>query len=147
MRTERFASGMTAIELTMVVAIASILASIAVPAYSLFVLQTNRTDATKTLQMAAQSLERCYSRTFKYAACNVNGNIVVDRATMVSPNAWYTITFNIPDAQDYSLVATPVTAPQTGDSQCNQFTLFSSGKQTAQDSNAGDTTQTCWGSK
>jgi type IV pilus assembly protein PilE len=140
-------AGITLMELMVVVAIVGILAAIAYPAYTQFVRQTNRTDATKTMQLFAQSLERCYSASFTYLNCNVNGNIVVDRATMVSPNAWYTITFNIPDAQDYSLVATPVTAPQTGDSQCNQFTLFSSGKQTAQDSNAGDTTQTCWGSK
>ena len=140
-------SGMTLMELMVVVAIVGILAAIAYPSYTQFVRQTNRTDATKTMQLAAQSLERCYSASFTYLNCNVNGKIVVDQATMPSPNAWYTITFNIPDAQDYSLVATPVTPPQTGDSQCNQFTLLSSGKQTAQDTSANDTTQTCWGSK
>jgi len=73
MKHDKSARGMTLIELLVVVAIVAILASIAYPGYSSFVRRANRTDATKTLQMAAQSLERCYSRSFKYPACNVSG--------------------------------------------------------------------------
>ena len=73
-------------------------------------------------------------------------NPVIDQSTMQSPNGWYTITFNMPDPWDYSLVATQAAAPQTADSQCNSFTLFSSGQQAAQDGNANNSTQTCWGS-
>src|SRR5215469_18874144 len=121
MRQENYARGITLIELLTVVAIVGILASIAFPAYSHFTQQTNRTDATKTLQMAAQSLERCYSRSFKYTACNVNGTVMNNGSTMQTPNQFYTITFAIPDAQDYTLTAVPAAAPQTGDSTCAQF--------------------------
>ena len=55
MKHEKSARGMTLIELLVVVAIVAILASIAYPGYSSFVRRANRTDATKTLQMAAQS--------------------------------------------------------------------------------------------
>src|SRR5215469_4851352 len=133
MRQEKYARGMTLVELMMVVAIVAILASIAFPAYSRFTQQANRTDATKTLQMAAQSLERCYSRSFKYTACNVNGTVMNNGSTMQTPNQFYTITFAIPDNQDYTLTAVAIAAPQTSDSQCTVFTLSSTGAQAAQD--------------
>jgi type IV pilus assembly protein PilE len=137
---------MTLIELMMVVAIVAILASIAMPAYSRFVQQTNRTDATKTMQMAAQSLERCYSRSFKYTACNVNGTVVNNGSTMQTPNQFYTVTFTIPDSQGYTLTAVSAGARQNSDNQCAQFTLSSTGAQAAQDNKANDTTKPCWGS-
>ncbi len=140
-------AGVTLMELMVVVAIVGILAAIAYPAYTQFVMQTNRTDATKTMQLAAQSMERCYSANFTYLGCNVNGNIVNNASTIGTPNQFYTITFAIPDAQDYTMTAVPIAAPQTADSQCAQFTLFSTGQVAAQNSSAGDTTQTCWGAK
>ena len=146
MRHEKSARGMTLIELLVVVAIVAILASIAFPAYNSFTRQANRTDATKTMQMAAQSLERCYSRSFKYTACNVNGTVMNNGSTMPTPNAFYNITFAIPDNQDYTLTAVPVAAPQTRDTACVQFTLSSSGQQATQNSTGGNTTKNCWGS-
>ena len=146
MRHEKFARGMTLIELLVVVGIVAILASIAFPAYSSFTRQANRTDVTKTMQLAAQSLERCYSRSFKYAACNVNGTVMNNGSTMTTPNAFYRVTFAIPDNQDYTLTAVAIAAPQTGDKQCATFTLSSSGQPAAQDIHANNTTKTCWGS-
>jgi type IV pilus assembly protein PilE len=146
---QRREGGVTLMELMVVVAIVGILAAIAYPAYTQFVMQTNRTDATKTMQLAAQSLERCYSVNFTYLNCQVSGapNPVIDQSTMPSPNGWYTIKFNIPDPQDYSLVAVPLLAPQTADNQCWTFTLFSTGQQTAVDvTNTINNTQLCWGS-
>jgi len=142
---EKYARGMTLIELMMVVGIVAILASIAVPAYSRFTQQANRTDATKTLQMAAQSLERCYSRSFKYTACNVNGTVMNNGSTMQTPNLFYKITFAIPDNQDYTLTAVAIAAPQTTDTQCATFTLSSTGQQAATGSGPNPT-KTCWGS-
>ena len=138
--------GFTLIELMLVVAIVAILASIAFPAYSSFTRQANRTDATKTMQLAAQSMERCYSRRFTYAGCNVNGTIMNNGSTMQTPNLFYTITFTIPDAQDYTLTAVPVQAPQTTDTTCAQFTIASTGAQGALDNHGANQTKTCWGS-
>ncbi|HVN45393.1 MAG TPA: type IV pilin protein [Steroidobacteraceae bacterium] len=139
-------SGVTLMELMVVVAIVGILAAIAYPAYTQFVMQTNRSDVTKTLQLVSQALERCYSVNFTYVGCTVQGTAMFDASTMPTPNGWYTITFAIPDAQDYTLTAVPVAPPQTNDTQCAQFTLSSTGQQLAQDTSATNTTQTCWGS-
>ena len=138
--------GFTLVELMVTVAVVAILASIALPAYSSFTKQANRTDATKTMQLAAQSLERCYSQRFTYLNCNVSGTVVNNGSTVTTPNAFYRITFAIPDAQDYTLTAVPIAAPQTVDTQCVQFTLAGTGTQAAQDNHAMSTTRACWGS-
>lgn len=141
MRHSSPAAGFSLIELMIVVAIVAILAAIAYPSYQAYVRQANRTDATKTMQLTAQSLQRCYSQNFTYAAaCNI-----VAGAT-ISPNLFYTITVAIPDAQDYTITATPLAPPQLADTQCATFTLSSSGQQTAQNSGGINTTQACWGS-
>ena len=113
----RRAAGMTLIELMVVVAIVGILAAIAYPAYTQFVMQTNRTDATKTMQLAAQSLERCYSANFTYVGCNVNGNPVPASNVLVfpTPNGYYTVTLTVLDPQDYTITAAATVAPQTAD--------------------------------
>ena len=139
-------TGFTLIELMVTVAIVAIIASIALPGYSSFTRQANRSDATKTMQLAAQSLERCYSRRFTYLGCNVNGTVMNNGSTMQTPNLYYTITFTIPDAQDYTLTAVAAAAPQTADNQCAQFALASTGAQTAQNNHANPTTKACWGS-
>src|SRR5262249_31332926 len=102
--------------------------------------------ATKTLQMAAESLERCYSRSFKYKPCNVNGTVVSNGSTLETPNRFYIITVTIPDNQNYTLTAVPVGAPQAQDTRCAQFTLSSTGAQTGRDINADNTTKPCWDS-
>ena len=146
MKRHSNARGFTLVEVLVVVSIVAILASIAVPAYTSFVRQSNRTDATKTMQLAAQSLERCYSRRFTYLACNVNGTVMNNGSTMQTPNLFYTVTFTIPNAQNYTLTAAATAVPQTSDSQCVQFTLASTGVQAAQDNHANNTTKACWGS-
>jgi type IV pilus assembly protein PilE len=59
-------SGFTLIELMIVVAIVGILASIALPSYTSYVLKTRRTDAQRELITYAQALERYYSVNGRY---------------------------------------------------------------------------------
>lgn len=133
------------------VAIVAILAMIAVPSYTQYVRRANRTDATKTMALDAQALERCYSQTFSYAGC--------PGVQLASPQGKYTITVQIPDPNvavtvpptpSYFISAAPSPgSTQLADTACGGFTLNTAGAQAATDhtgATSAQITQTCWGS-
>jgi type IV pilus assembly protein PilE len=139
-------NGFTLVELMIAVLIVGILAAIAIPSYANYVKRANRTDATRSLSVTAQALERCYSQNFTYnvATCPISGVSPVP-----SSQGYYSITITVnvvagpPATESYTLSALPVLAPQTTDAACTSFTLDSTGLQGA--TPAGNT-QTCWGS-
>jgi type IV pilus assembly protein PilE len=134
-------NGFTLVELMIAVAIVAILAMIAIPSYTQYVRRANRTDATKTMTLDAQALERCYSQTFAYAPC-----AGATAGTQASPQGKYNVTIAIPDplvaAPSYSITAVPLAPSQQADADCQSFTLNTAGTQGA--TPAG--TQKCWGS-
>jgi type IV pilus assembly protein PilE len=138
-------NGFSLIELMIAVGIVGILAAIAIPSYSAYVKRANRTDATRSLSVTAQALERCYSQNFTYnpATCLVAG-----ASPVPSSQGYYTITINLVAGppESYNLSAAPAVAPQTTDTACANFTLNSTGAQGATDSAAANNTKTCWGS-
>ncbi len=84
--------GFTLMELMIAVAIVAILAVIAVPSYQQYLRRANRTDATKTITLDAQALERCYSQAFSYVGC-----AGAAAGTLASPNGKYNVTISVPD--------------------------------------------------
>ncbi len=138
-------NGFTLVELMITVAVVALLAMIAIPSYTQYIKRANRSDATKTLTLDAQALERCYSQTFSYAACP-------GAAAGAGPSVegQYTVTITIPDpaqpAPSFIIKAVPLTPAQQGDTACALFTLNTANTQFAQTSAAVANTQTCWGS-
>lgn len=114
-------SGVTLMELLVVIAVISILSAIAIPTYRSYVIRANRSDAKAALLSAAGALERCYTRFNSYATadgCTVAFNVS-------SPSGNYTITAPTQTATAFSLLATAVDG-QAKDTDCKNFTLTNS---------------------
>lgn len=133
-------SGFTLVELMIVIVVVGILASIAIPSYSSYLIRAKRTDAKTELLAVAQQLERCYTRTNTYN--NADCTPALPRYTpngAVAAKATYQITGEVA-AQTFTLTATPKNG-QASDSKCANFTLNQVGAKAVSGSMAA---QQCW---
>lgn len=127
MRSKR-QTGVTLMELMIVVAIVGILASIAYPSYRAYVLRSNRADAKIGLQQVAQTLEDCFTRFHQYdddgsSRCAVAAQLA--GAGVKTPGGYYLMTIDfggVSPASAYTLTATPQ-AGQASDTKCMNFTI------------------------
>lgn len=133
-------TGLTLIEILIVLAIIGILAQAAASNYSNHIIESRRADARHLLQANAQLLQRCLTLAGSYTATTAgetgnNCNIVT-----TSREGHYQLTPTL-TRQTWSLVASPVTGgKQQQDTNCTTFTLNHTGLKSATGTKPG----TCW---
>jgi type IV pilus assembly protein PilE len=127
------AAGITLIELLIVVAIITILATIAVPAYQQYVTKSKRNQAEAVMLSIAQSEERYYTNNYAYYAINTTTDAPPNTEAQGWPNYagadMGTRTYNISvatAATTYTITAAPYATNFT-DTQCGTLTLDSAG--------------------
>ena len=149
--------GFTLVELVVAMVILAVLAAIAIPSYTNYVLKSHRTEAKSTLLDAASLEERYYSTANTYTSNPSDLGYGTGTVTPFPIGSGY---YNITSIQANAAIApsngspggTPasytITAAavgnQTRDTQCPQFQINSAGRQTAPTSPdpSGDTD--CW---
>jgi type IV pilus assembly protein PilE len=150
----RAPGGFTLIELMVVVVIATILVSIAVPSYMSQVRQSRRTEAKTAVLDLASREERYFSTNGAiYSITPADLGYVGPFPANVAPDNYYQITVcspaancdpnpNPPPAPSYYITATPVAgSSQAADAQCQSFSVDSTGQQF---STGTLTSQQCW---
>lgn len=121
--------GFTLIEMMITVAIIGILAAIAYPSYTQYVLRANRADAKASLLQTAQFLERYFTINNTYAGADVPVPETVSPVGASGTNIKYNITpATVTTTTTFTLTATPVNG-QLADT-CGTLTLTDTGVQT-----------------
>ena len=130
----QYKRGFTLVELMITTAVIGILAAIAYPSYTQYVLRANRADAVAILTESAQFMERYYTTNTSYAAATVLSAVSPKGAT--GGRIKYNITFSVaPTATVYTL--RPIPAGGQANDSCGTLTLSHTGAQMP-------TTAGCW---
>lgn len=133
----RNSRGFTLIELMITVVIISILAAIAIPSYTAYVVRTHRTAAKACMLEFAQSMERYYTTNMTYDGADPSLGCTTDGGI----DTKYTFAVDTPSARRYTITATPIGAQLARDTDCGTLTLNEAGERT----NSGSAAlEKCW---
>jgi type IV pilus assembly protein PilE len=131
--------GITLIELMITVAIVAILAAVAYPSYSKYVLTSHRTEAQSTLIRISNLEERYFMDNNAYGNLfNLGMTATSGATTLTTDNGYYTISV-VTSSATYTLTAT-ASGSQASDTDCQSLSIDQSGLKSSTASSA----DTCW---
>lgn len=136
--------GFTLMELMITMAIIGIIAAVAYPSYIKSAYKGRRAEGKAALNLAAQTLERCYANYGLYNSGNCGEVATLASGTASQPHQYYTITTSSISGTAYTIQAKAVSSgPQAKDTGCTTFTLNSNGQQGSGASTTSDA-GSCW---
>ncbi|MBC9252492.1 pilus assembly protein PilE [Pseudomonas alcaligenes] len=132
----------TLIEMMITIVVLAILAAIALPSYSKYMLRTHRAEGIALLNEAAAREERYYAQNNSYVVADSELSSLGLRNSGASDNGYYQLTLaeGGDDDAGYRLTATAQNA-QSSDSDCGNLTLNGAGERSVSGSSA---VSDCW---
>lgn len=141
--------GFSLIELMIVVAIVSILASVAIPSYQSHVRDTRRADGGAVLMQARQAMERYYSKNYTYVGATLGaaaGDTFSNQAPIDGGTVYYNLTLDAATATTFQITAAAAGA-QASD-ECGSLAINQAGQKGAKGALPAATSsadvQQCW---
>ena len=139
----RSQSGVTLMELLIVIVVVGILTAVAYPTYRKQVVRSKRTDAKVALQQAAQALENCFTRFHTYDSDDCDALDALENPPgLASNDGTYRLRVSDLDDLTYTLTATPQGGQAHDDTECGNFTLTQSNQRGV---SGGKSATECWG--
>jgi type IV pilus assembly protein PilE len=133
---KRTNTGFTLIELMIVIAIIAILATVALPAYTDYILKANRGDAKAELMRLAQAQEKWRASDTNYASFAELGSPTLTKYAI-------TVTTDGATGVAFTVTATATGGQLTGDTDCKTFVINQDGATSS--TNSLDAASTgCW---